>query len=311
MKRKTNPVQFFIRMVIRLGLIIPLWLLLALPSFELGPGQSIDAGMIAWGVGTTIVIIWFAGVIAKMFHILPQWERLVLLRLGKSVGARGPGFFIIPPFLYSVARIIDIRISTYEVKATKTLTMDNIPVDVTAAVELEVEDPEKAAIDVKDYWKTTEWSSMEALKSTIGSNDLRLLLSETEKIAKALKTEIDQDVKDYGVNVRAVRITDVAAPPSLIEELAVIARAERSAKAKKIQAEAEVKVAESLALASKTLEEQSGTFELRQLQALLEMSKEESSMIIVYPMDSIGGQQIANATAGAQSAIKQVMKKSS
>jgi regulator of protease activity HflC (stomatin/prohibitin superfamily) len=188
--------------------------------------------------------------------------------------------------------------------------MDNIPVDVTAAVEMEVEDPEKAAIAVKDYWKTTEWSSMEALKSTIGSNDLRPLLSETENIAKALKNEIDQDVKDYGVNVRAVRITDVAAPPSLVEELAVIARAERAAKAKKIQAEAEVNVAESLVKASKMLENQSGTMELRQIQALLEMSKEESSMIIVYPMDSINGQQIANATAGSQGAIKQVIKKS-
>jgi regulator of protease activity HflC (stomatin/prohibitin superfamily) len=310
MKRKTNPVQFFIRNVVRWGIAIPLWLLWVWPSFKVSIMGQLNAGTLAWGVGKTIIIIWFACVIARMFHILPQWERLVLLRLGKSVGARGPGFFIIPPFLYSVAQIIDVRISTYEVKATKTLTMDNIPVDVTAAVEMEVEDPEKAAIEVKDYWKTTEWSSMEALKSTIGSNDLRLLLSETEKIAKALKNEIDLDVKDYGVNVRAVRITDVAAPPSLIEELAVIARAERAAKAKKIQAEAEVKVAESLVEATKKLEGQSGTFELRQIQALLEMSKEESSMIIVYPMDSINGQQIANATAGAQGAIKQVIGKS-
>ena len=319
MNRKSNPVQFFIRNVVRWGLIIPLWFLLAWPSFQVniigqlnaGVGIGALAGQLAWGIVITIAIIWFACVMARMFHIMPQWERLVLLRLGRSVGTRGPGFFVIPPFLYSVAQIIDVRISTYEVKATKTLTMDNIPVDVTAAVEMEVEDPEKAAINVKDYWKTTEWSSMEALKSTIGSNDLRLLLSETENIAKALKQQIDLEAKDYGVNVRAVRITDVAAPPSLIEELAVIARAERAAKAKKIQAEAEVKVAESLVKATKALESQSGTFELRQIQALLEMSKEESSMIIIYPMDSLSGGQIANATAGAQGAMKQILRKSS
>jgi regulator of protease activity HflC (stomatin/prohibitin superfamily) len=309
MRLSRNPVQFFIRNVVRWGIFIPLWMWLAWPNFKTIATGYFGVGTLAWGIGKTLIILWFACVIARMFHILPQWERLVLLRLGKSVGARGPGFFIIPPFLYSVAQIIDVRISTYEVKATKTLTMDNIPVDVTAAVEMEVEDPEKAAIAVKDYWKTTEWVSMEALKSTIGSNDLRPLLSETEKIATALKTEIDIDAKDYGVNVRAVRITDVAAPPSLVEELAVIARAERAAKAKKIQAEAELNVAESLAEACKTLDAQSGTFELRQIQALLEMSKEESSMIIVYPMDSIGGSQIASATAGSQGAMRQVMRK--
>jgi regulator of protease activity HflC (stomatin/prohibitin superfamily) len=248
----------------------------------------------------TGVIFWIANTLAMMFYVLPEWERLILLRLGKSVGSKGPGLFIVPPFLYSVASIIDVRITTYEVKATKTLTKDNIPVDVTAAVELEVEDPEKAAIDVRDYWKTTEWASMEALKNTIGSNNLRPLLSETEKIASSLKAEIDEAAKDFGVNVRAVRITDVGAPESLIEELAVIARAERSAKAKQIQADAEVAVATSLAEASRMLETQAGSVELRQIQALLEMSKEESSMIIIYPMDSIGGQQIASATAGAQ-----------
>jgi len=303
MKRKT-PVQSFIRNAIRLGVAIPLWLLIAKPNFAVFvvavKEKAAVAGPLVLGIVETIVILWVANVIAKMFQVLPQWERLVLLRLGKSVGARGPGFFIIPPFLYSIARIIDVRITTYEVKATKTLTKDNIPVDVTAAVELEVENPEKAAIAVQDYWKTTEWASMEALKSTIGSNDLRPLLSETDDIAKALKAGIDEVAKDYGVNVRAVRITDVAAPPSLVEELAVIARAERSAKAKQIQANAEKTVAVALAEASKSLASQEGTMKLRQIQAILEISKEESSMIIVYPMSDLGGQQIANAAAGAQ-----------
>ena len=115
-----------------------------------------------------------------------------------------------------------------------------------------------------------------------------------------LKAEIDAAAKDYGINVRAVRITDVTAPPSLVEELAVIARAERSAKAKRIQADAELDIAIALAEASQKLSEQEGTMELRQIQALLEMSKEESAMIIIYPMDSLAGGQIAHATAGAQ-----------
>lgn len=294
-----NPVQAFIRNFIRLVVFVPLWLVFALGFFirafnGAAPSQLIYGGIIS------LVVLWLANIIAGMFYILPQWERLVLLRLGKSVGTRGPGLFVIPPFIYSVARILDVRIQTYEVKATKTLTKDNIPIDVTAAIELEVENPEKAAIAVQDYWKTTEWASMEALKSTIGGNDLRPLLSETERIATDLKKIIDAAASDYGINVRAVRITDVGTPPSLIEELAVIARAERSAKAKQIQATAELKVANSLAEASKILSGEEGSMQLRQLQALLEISKEESAMVIVYPMDSVMGGQIAAASAGSQ-----------
>ena len=311
MSRRRNPVQSFIRNAVRWGIAIPLWLLLARSDFQtwarlVGPAMDVSVwtGRLLAGLLKTGVIFWVAHTIAGMFYILPQWERLVLLRLGRSVGARGPGFFVVPPFLYSAARIVDVRITTYEVKATKTLTRDNIPIDVTAAVELEVEDPEKAVIAVQDYWKTTEWASMEALKSTIGGNDLRPLLSETDRIATALKAEIDAVAKDYGVNVRAVRITDVGTPPALVEELAVIARAERSAKAKQIQADAEMAVATALAEATRILAAQPGAMDLRQIQALLDISKEESAMVIVYPMTSPMGRQIAAAAAGAQTGKK-------
>ncbi len=289
-----NPVQSFIRNFIRLLILVPLWLLLVWS--DLAKLES----MYIWIAVKSIALLWFANIFAKMFFVIPQWQRIVLLRLGKSVGARGPGVIVVPPFIYSVAKTIDIRITTYEVKATKTLTRDNIPIDVTAAVELEVEDPEKAAIDVQNYWKTTEWASMEALKSTIGGNDLRDILSETDRIASDLKKIIDNEAADYGVNVRAVRITDVGTPNSLIEELAVIARAERAAKAKIIQAEAEKIVATSLKEASILLAQQPNAMKLRQIQALLDISKEESSMVIIYPMDSLTGQQIASATAGNQ-----------
>ncbi len=305
--QRRNTVQVFIRTIIRLVIIIPSLIYIALPNFRTastilsGVGSGNLFMQLILGTIKVILIFWVASIAANTIYILPQWERLVLLRLGRSVGTRGPGMFFIPPFIYEVANIIDVRISTYEVKATKTLTRDNIPVDVTAAVELEIESPEKAAINVKDYWKTTEWAAMEALKSTIGRNDLRPLLSETEKIAKTLKAEIDNVAEDYGVNVRAVRITDVGTPDSLVEELAVIARAERSAKAKKIQADAEVMVAKSLIQANKILAESENSLQLRQIQALLEMSKEESSTIIVYPMDSLSGREIANSTAAIHS----------
>jgi regulator of protease activity HflC (stomatin/prohibitin superfamily) len=308
--QRRNTVQSFLRTLIRLVVIVPLLFLLVYP--DIGKIGSILLSTVPEGLINQllitfvklVLIFWLGNLLAKTVYILPQWERLILLRLGKSVGSRGPGLFFIPPFIFEVANIIDVRISTYEVKATKTLTKDNIPVDVTAAVELEIEDPEKASINVVDFWKTTEWASMEALKSTIGGNELRPLLSETEKIAKALKADIDKVARDYGVNVRAVRITDVGTPPSLVEELAVIARAERSSKAKKIQADAEVMVAKSLAQASEILASSEGTMQLRQIQALLEMSKEESSTIILYPMDGLKGSEIAASSAAVHSKKK-------
>jgi len=295
---RRNPVQSFVRNLVRLVILIPLWLLLAWPSVE-DWNTELD-GTFLWIVVLSVFLLWFANVFAKMFFIIPEWQRIVLLRLGKSVGARGPGLIVVPPFIYSNARTVDVRITTYEVKATKTLTEDNIPIDVTAAIEMKVEDAEKAAIHVQNYLKTTEWASMEALKSTIGSNELKLLLSETERIAEDLKKIIDSAAMDYGVDVRAVRITDVGTPQSLVEELAVIARAERSAKAKKIEALAEENVAQSLKKAGHILAQQENAMGLRQIQALLDISKEESAMVIVYPMDSFMGQQIAAATAGNQ-----------
>jgi len=223
---------------------------------------------------------------------------LVLLKLGNFVGVRGPGLFIIPPFIYSVANIVDIRITTQQVEATATLTKDNVPTRVTAAIEFEIEDPKKAVISVKDYLSSVTWLSTEALKNTIGGLDLRELLSNRDEIASQLKSQIDIGASDYGINVRAVRITDIDTPPELIEELAVIARARRAAEAKKVQADAEVQVAKKIAEASKTLAKQKGGFRLREIQNMASISKEESSMIIVYPYGDRHGKDIANAAAG-------------
>ena len=161
MIKRRSTVQTFIRTVIRTAIIFPLLLLLVYPDFQkimdmfLYGAQGDLVFRLLLAFIKTILIFWLANLLANTVYILPEWERLILLRLGKSVGTRGPGLFIIPPFIYEVADIMDVRISTYEVKATKTLTRDNIPVDVTAAVELEIEDAEKAAINVKDFWKTT------------------------------------------------------------------------------------------------------------------------------------------------------------
>jgi len=265
------------------------------------------AGIVSFGIfgsstplmiPTLIFNAWLAGIFSKMFYILPEWERMVLLRLGTFVGIKGPGFFVIPPFVYSVAAIVDTRIETHQVEATATLTKDNVPTKVTAAVEFKVEDPRKAIIDVQNYRQSVIWLSTEALKNTIGSMDLKELLSERDQIAESLKNQIDNGAIVYGIDVRAVRITDIDTPQSLVEELAVIARERRAAEAKQIQADTEVAVAVKLSEASDILAKSGSALRLRELQILNEMSKEESSMIIIYPYGDRNALEIANGAAG-------------
>jgi len=291
MPTSLNTVQSFLRTITFFIIMGILTLFTLLPILTIVDSEFGTFLLIVVG----IVDLWIAGTISKMFYVLPEWERLVLLRLGKYAGTKGPGFFLIPPFLYSVASIIDTRIVTQQVEATATLTKDNVPTKVTAALEYEIEDAQKAVMSVKNYLQSVVWLATEALKNTIGSLDLKELLSNRDEIAAELERQIDTEAANYGINVRAVRITDIDTPQELVEELAVIARARRSAQAKQIEAEAEIEVAKKVAEATRILNEQPGGIRLRELQNLAEMSKEESSMIIIYPYESSVGKDIASS----------------
>lgn len=294
----TNSVQTFVRGLVFIVSAIILGVLLILPLASLSNNLMGSSGPFA--IPAAIFVFWVSAIISRIFYILPEWQAMVVLRLGKFDGVRGAGFFIIPPFIYSVASIVDMRIETHQVEATATLTKDNVPTKVTAAVEFRVEDAKKATIDVQNYRSSVIWLSTEALKNTIGSLDLKELLSERDQIANSLKQQIDQGAAVYGVDIRAVRITDIDTPQSLVEELAVIARARRAAEAKKIQADAEILVAEKIAEAGAMLNESKHGMRLRELQILSEMSKEESSMVIIYPYGDRNAQEIANAAGGTQ-----------
>lgn len=292
----TNSVQSFVRMVAFVVSVIILSLVIVLPIAGLSAGVA-DSGMVL-GVPAFVFVLWLSSIISKMFYILPEYEAMVILRLGKFDGVRGAGFFIIPPFIYSVASIVDMRIETHQVEATATLTKDNVATKVTAALEFKVEDARKAILDVQNYRLSVTWLSTEALKNTIGSLDLKELLSDRERIAEQLKIQIDQGAAVYGVDIRAVRITDIDTPQQLMDELAAIARAKRSAEAKQIEAEAEVLVAEKIAEASVKMENSQYGMRLRELQILNAMSKEQGSMVIIYPYGDRDGAEIAHNAAG-------------
>lgn len=289
MSGSLNSVQAFIRFTAFVISFLILGILIILPI------SAMDNSDIFMPIALILVFI-ISLTISRIFYVLPEWEKLVLLRVGKYAGTKGPGYFAIPPFIYSVAAIVDTRIITQQVEATATLTKDNVPTKATAAIEFKVEDPAKATLNVTNYLNSITWLSTEALKNTIGNLDLKDILSNRDEIANQLKEQIDEQAAQYGIDVRAVRITDIDTPQSLIEELAVIARARRASEAKQIQADAEVAVAKKMAEASKILSTTPGGFKLREIQNLSEMSKEESSMIIIYPSDSMMGSQIASAS---------------
>lgn len=289
----TNTVQSFIRGIIGFLSIAILSLIIVWPLSSIS--SAIFSTWSVFGMPALFFVFWISSILAKMFYILPEWQKMVLLRLGKFDTVRGAGLFIIPPFIYSVAAIVDMRIETQQVEATATLTQDNVPTKVTAALEFRVEDPKRAIIDVVDYKSTVIWLSTEALKNTIGSMDLKELLSDRDIIADSLRKQIDESASVYGIDVRAVRLTDIDTPQTLIEELAVIARARRAAEAKKIQANAEVEVSLKLKEAVDILKGDSNALRLRELQTINEMSKEESSMVIIYPYGDRSGQEIAHS----------------
>jgi len=291
-KSGTNTVQTFVRGLIGFLSIAILSLVFVLPLSSLSKALIGESSVL--GIPAFLFVLWLSNILAKMFYILPEWQKMVLLRLGKFHAVRGAGLFIIPPFIYSVASIVDMRINTKQVEATATLTKDNVPTKVTAALEFKVEDPKKATLEVVDYESTVIWLSTEALKNTIGGMDLKELLSDRDVIAESIRVQIDKSAAVYGIDVRAVRLTDIDTPKSLVEELAVIARARRAAEAKRIQANAEIEVAHKLKEAVDLMKSDPNVMRLRELQTINEMSKEESSMVIIYPYGDRGGAEIAH-----------------
>lgn len=283
----TNSVQAFVRFIIFIISFAAFFVLSVVFSAFGEVGFAV-------GLGLNFFLSW---IVASMFYILPEWTRIVILRLGKFDSVKGPGFFIIPPFIYSVASIVDTRIETNQVEATATLTKDNVPTKVTAAVEYRVEDPRKATLDVQNYRQSVIWLSTEALKNTIGNLDLKDLLNQRDEIATNLRLQIDEGAQVYGIDIRAVRITDIDTPQSLVEELAAIARSRRAAEAKQIEASAEVLVAQKLAEASEILAKNPEAMKLREMQILADIAR-AGSTVIVYPYGDRNAQEIANSYAG-------------
>jgi len=267
---------------------------------------EVPGNYIALGVGGLFSLI-IPGMISRNLYVIPEFERVVILKLGKFIGVRGPGFFWVipyPPFYQSVAMVLDLRVQTRVITAAETLTADNVPVGCEAVVFWRVEAPKKAALDVADYREAVFQAANSALKDTIGALELTDLLGERQTVSDRLKELIDQAAATFGVDVVSVEITDVHVPSDLIQELSVLAQSRRAAQAKVAEAEAEKAIALKLQEASELLGPQA--MEMYRLNVLERIGREEGSQIVIY---GLGGSKsafdevLAAATAGARSSF--------
>lgn len=284
--RNLNNVQRVQRTLIWFGLFFLIGILTVVLAVVLGavlPGPLGNVvGFIIFGVGGLLALV-IPGMISSSLYIVSEYERVIVLKLGKFVGVRGPGrFWVIPypPFNESVTAQIDLRIQTRVITAAETLTDDNVPVGCEAVIFWRVEDPQKAALSVANYQEAVFQAANSALKDTIGMLELSELLGSRDKVSSRLKEMIDSAASSFGVDVTSVEITDVRVPNDLIQELSVLAQSRRSAQAKIAEADAEKDIAEKYNEAAEMMSDRA--MEIYRLSVLERIGREEGSQIVIY-----------------------------
>ena len=229
-----------------------------------------------------LVIIFTAAV-----KVVQEYERGVIFRLGRLVGARGPGLFLIYPIIDRMVKV-DLRTVTMEVPPQEVISRDNVTIKVTAVVYFQVIDPQKSVVNVMDFIRATSQIAQTTLRSVLGQSDLDELLARREEINQRLQKIIDEQTEPWGVKVSVAEIKDVELPQSMQRAMARQAEAEREKRAKIIHAEGEYQASTQLAKAANVIAAQPATLQLRYLQTLTEIAVEKNSTIVFpLPMDLI------------------------
>lgn len=233
------------------------------------------------GIPLMVVLIIVSLLIGSSIRIADQWEKAVVLRMGKYSGLKGPGLFFIIPILNQVSSYIDQRVRVTEFRAEQTLTKDTVPVNVDAVVYWTVWDVEKAALEVQEYVKAISFIAQTDLRDIIGKHELADLLQEREKIAEDLQKTLDSNTNPWGITCQTVGIRDIIIPQALADAMSKQAQAERERKARVILGTAETEIAEKFAMASKEYADNPIALHLRGMNMLYEGLKEKGSMVIV------------------------------
>ena len=269
----------------------------------LGAGIWLTAATAApWGVLGGLVL----GItLMQSPKVAQQWERAVVLRLGRYIGLRGPGLFWIVPFVDTVTRWIDQRVITTSFAAEETLTSDTVPVNVDAVLFWLVYDPEKAALEVQEYFQAVSWAAQTALRDIIGRTSLTDLLKGRERIEEELQKLIDQRSNPWGVTVQSVEMRDVVIPTSLQDAMSREAQASREKQARVILGTAEIEIAHMFEKAAESYRSNPTALHLRAMNMLYEGLKEKGALMLVpsSAVESMGMGGLMGAAALRQEAL--------
>jgi regulator of protease activity HflC (stomatin/prohibitin superfamily) len=242
--------------------------------------------MPVWGIPVIIILVLLI-FLPLTVKIVQEYERGVIFRLGRLTGAKGPGFFLIIPFVDRMVKV-DLRVVTMDVPPQDIITKDNVTVRVNAVVYFRVVDPEASVVKVFDHVRSTSLISQTTLRNVLGQSELDELLAQREKLNQVLQKMIDEQTDPWGIKVSIVEIKDVELPETMRRSMAAQAEAERERRAKIIHADGEYQAAQRLADAAKIIGSEPATIQLRYMQTLTEISSEKSSIIVFpLPMDLI------------------------
>jgi regulator of protease activity HflC (stomatin/prohibitin superfamily) len=257
---------------------------------------------IAIGAGSLVLAV----IVSSATKIANQWERTIVLRLGRFLSMKGPGLFFVIPIIDTVPYWIDIRVITTSFKAEKTLTKDTVPVDVDAVLFWKVVNPQKAAMDVADYQSAISWAAQTALRDVIGKTMLSDMLEGRERISDVLRKIIDERTEPWGINVISVEVKDVLIPPGLEDAMSMQAQAERERQARVILGDSERQIAEKFEQAAKSYIDNPVALHLRAMNMLYEGLKENSTIVLV-PSTAVDTMQLGGL-AGITAMAKELRK---
>ncbi|MCX7855356.1 MAG: SPFH domain-containing protein [Anaerolineae bacterium] len=235
------------------------------------------------------VVLFLIVIASAAIKIVQEYERGVIFRLGRLIGAKGPGLFFIIPFIDRMVKV-DLRVVTLDVPAQECITRDNVTVKVNAVAYFRVVEPTSAIVQVEDYKRATWQIAQTTLRNVIGQSELDELLAHRERINTKLQQIIDEQTEPWGVKVSIVEIKDVELPATMQRAMARQAEAEREKRAKIIHAEGEYQAAQTLAQAAQTIGQVPAAIQLRYLQTLTEIATEKNSTIIFpVPVEFLRG----------------------
>jgi regulator of protease activity HflC (stomatin/prohibitin superfamily) len=250
------------------------------PEYPSGAGSKIIRAFLL-GVSAILVI----PLLPFSVRVVAEYERGVIFRLGRLVGAKGPGLFVLLPFVDRMVKV-DLRTITLDVPSQEAITRDNVTLKVNAVIYFRALDPQLAVVRILDYIRATSQIAQTTLRSVLGQSDLDELLSQREQINQKLQQIIDEQTEPWGVKVSAVEVKDVELPTSMQRAMAAQAEAERERRAKVIAADGEFQASDRLREAAEVMAREPMTLQLRYLQTLREIgSTNNTTIVFPVPID--------------------------